>query len=261
MIQFVSQNYTILDSHPFDDTNQIHRLTFTSQGRGPQPDPHRLFADPPRNPKERRAGPAGYLDMALLRDALNQSELMMFVHSRGVTPRAWVENPRLSNFYTVLATSHDTNDTEFVGVVEAKRYPWYAVQFHPEKIPFEGAPALKLRPNEGGLVAAQYFANFFVEECRNNSHRFDSVGQLRRHQMSRYATVDASNDEGTWYFDEVYIFPQNVSMHDAGKAFPTFNPTTPALRGQRLPWGANPPPATQAAAATPDEEADEEVEA
>ncbi len=43
------------------------------------------------------------------------------------------ENEYLREFFEVLSLSTDHNNKEFVSSVEAKDYPLYGIQFHPEK--------------------------------------------------------------------------------------------------------------------------------
>ena len=73
-------------------------------------------------------------------------------------------------------------ERSFVSMVEAvdPRLRVYATQFHPEKNLFEWGQAasgelLQAIPHSHAAVAvSQYFANFFVDECRASAHRFAS---------------------------------------------------------------------------------------
>lgn len=40
---------------------------------------------------------------------------------------------RLSSFYQVLATNYDESGIEYTSMTEALNYPFYTVQFHPER--------------------------------------------------------------------------------------------------------------------------------
>jgi anthranilate/para-aminobenzoate synthase component II len=41
------------------------------------------------------------------------------------------------NFYNVLSTNADRKGKVFVSSIEAKQYPIYGVQYHPERVQFE----------------------------------------------------------------------------------------------------------------------------
>lgn len=75
-------------------------------------------------------------------------------HEYGITPRDFIKNKHLENFFNILATSIDENETEYVAAIEAKKYPIYGVCWHPE------------RQN-----TTAPFADFFVSELKKNKHK------------------------------------------------------------------------------------------
>ena len=54
-------------------------------------------------------------------------------HSYAVYPATFETDKGLSNFWDVTALSSTTDGTKFVASIEAKNYPVFATQFHPEK--------------------------------------------------------------------------------------------------------------------------------
>ena len=44
-----------------------------------------------------------------------------------------LENSKLNEFFNITSIAEDTNKKMFVNCIEAKNYPIFAVQFHPEK--------------------------------------------------------------------------------------------------------------------------------
>ena len=55
---------------------------------------------------------------------------------------------------------------QYISAVEAKKYPFYAVQFHPEKNIYEWTVKENIPHSIEAMESAQYFANFFVNEGR-----------------------------------------------------------------------------------------------
>lgn len=54
-------------------------------------------------------------------------------------------------------------DTEFISSVEHKKYPFYGVQFHPEKNAFEWT--IESIPHSAdAILVEQFYGNFFVNE-------------------------------------------------------------------------------------------------
>mmetsp|Transcript_27625 Transcript_27625/g.42265 ORF Transcript_27625/g.42265 Transcript_27625/m.42265 type:complete len:376 (-) Transcript_27625:148-1275(-) len=99
----------------------------------------------------------------------------MNVHRHGIEPETFANDPGLSSFFDVIATSFDGNGREFVSVIEAKSYPFYGVQFHPEKPNFEYStypgtdiPVYSINHSEDAVEVMFRLAKFFVSEARRN---------------------------------------------------------------------------------------------
>lgn len=85
-------------------------------------------------------------------------------HEYGISPQDFMDNLHLSRFYDILATAVDEHGKEYVDAIEAKYYPIYGVQWHPERQRTTGP-----------------FVDFFVGELRKNTHRSSgSIPYLRR---------------------------------------------------------------------------------
>ena len=106
-------------------------------------------------------GPSRMMDSFPDSALLEQSRSTVHHHDYGIS----VEDMKgpLQRFYTVVATAVDDSGNEYVAAIEAKRYPIYAVQFHPERLP-----------------ATAPFLAFFVSELRKSSHRCDIVPPVER---------------------------------------------------------------------------------
>ena len=84
------------------------------------------------------------------------------VHQECLTEANFTRSP-LAEFYDITSTSQDDNGLTFISSIEAKNYPFWGVQFHPEKILYEWLkPAI---PHSAGAVgASQYFGDFFINQ-------------------------------------------------------------------------------------------------
>ena len=54
------------------------------------------------------------------------------------------------------------------------RYPFYGVQFHPEKSAYEWKASKNFAHTAEAIWANRYFMDFFIGECRKNVHTFPS---------------------------------------------------------------------------------------
>ncbi|KAG8189952.1 hypothetical protein JTE90_009091 [Oedothorax gibbosus] len=81
----------------------------------------------------------------------------------------------LNKYFKVLAVNKDKENTTFVSIIEAFKYPFYGVSFHPEKVLFEWVLSKthqNIPHNLDAIRTSQYFANFFVNEARKSHHHF-----------------------------------------------------------------------------------------
>ncbi|XP_037929652.1 gamma-glutamyl hydrolase A-like [Teleopsis dalmanni] len=74
--------------------------------------------------------------------------------------------------WNILSINHDWNGSEFISTVEHKKYPFYGVQFHPEKNLYEFVLNRNITHISKAITTSQYFADFFVMETRKNHNSF-----------------------------------------------------------------------------------------
>eukprot|EP00112_Aurelia_sp_Birch-Aquarium-sp1_P013130 Seg2778.1 transcript_id=Seg2778.1/GoldUCD/mRNA.D3Y31 product="Gamma-glutamyl hydrolase" protein_id=Seg2778.1/GoldUCD/D3Y31 len=109
----------------------------------------------------------------------------------------------LKKFYKLLATSKDKKGVEFVAAIEAKDYPIYGLQWHPEKPSFEWNPALNMDKSFDSIIFGQAMGNFFINEARKNCNKFKSKRAETRALMHSYYPLYTGDVSTT---DQMYIF-------------------------------------------------------
>lgn len=91
----------------------------------------------------------------------------MYLHELGVIPSDYKHNPSLNEFFkiggtSVNATSRlDKNAAKYIAIVEAKDYPIYGVQFHPEYAIFEWE--FNSNRSKESYEINSHFSKFFVD--------------------------------------------------------------------------------------------------
>lgn len=130
-------------------------------------------------------------------------------HQCGVPPGDFERNSALRSTFRVLSTNADRTGRSFVSMVEGIDLPVWATQFHPEKNIFEqgvelpsGAPYEAVSHSRAAVAVSQYFANFFVEQCRASAHRFRSASDEWAQLIYPHKTSTAKAPE----FEQVYFF-------------------------------------------------------
>jgi gamma-glutamyl-gamma-aminobutyrate hydrolase PuuD len=85
---------------------------------------------------------------------LSKKKCTLNNHKMGLTPHKFKLRKKLNKFYKIVSTSVDRKNKEYVSTIEAYHYPFYGVQWHPE------------RSSE-----MDYFVKFFIKELRKNPKR------------------------------------------------------------------------------------------
>lgn len=131
---------------------------------------------------------------------ISSEKLTLNAHTRSITMETFNSNAKLNTFFTALSTNKDRHGVEFVSSMEAKDFPFYAVQWHPEKNGFEWGITAATDHSEHAVAIMQMTADFFVEEARHSNHAFPSEKEERDHLIYNYQPT-FTND----YFVQKYI--------------------------------------------------------
>ncbi|KAM6215929.1 gamma-glutamyl hydrolase [Rhynchocyon petersi] len=133
--------------------------------------------------------------------SLSVEPLTANFHKWSLSMKNFTANEKLKTFFKVL-TTNTVNKIEFVSSMEGYTYPVYAVQWHPEKPPYEwGTELISRSPN--AVKTAFYLAEFFVSEARKNNHHFDSEDEERKALIYQFDPTYTGNIST---FQQVYIF-------------------------------------------------------
>lgn len=106
-------------------------------------------------------------------DLLRKEGLTYNYHHKCLTDEG-LRRANLDKFYRPLAYSNDKNNNKFIAIFEAIKYPFYGVQFHPEKPPFEfaiGKTQKNVPHSRKAIAVSRYFADFFVGQAQLNGHK------------------------------------------------------------------------------------------
>lgn len=95
---------------------------------------------------------------------IRNPDMLFFSHEHGITLHNFMKR---RSALKVLSTSHDSEGTEYVSMIEGRDLPFYGTQFHPDR-----------KESHLGWMAA-----FFVAEARKSKHRGFDPG--RRLELKR----------------------------------------------------------------------------
>ena len=125
------------------------------------------------------------------------------MHHYSVLVSTFKENEKLKDFFRILSTNNDRGGTEFVSTMEGIKYPMYGVQWHPEKNSFEWTINENIPHQEMSIKLTQYISNFFVNEARLSSHKFQTPEEETASLIYNYSPVYTGNMSN---FEQCYIF-------------------------------------------------------
>lgn len=132
------------------------------------------------------------------------------LHHEGVTPASW--RAHLSSFFKVLSTNQDRKGREFISMWEAINYPFYGVQFHPERSLFEWDIQELLVHSKAVVETVQYMANFFVDEARRSAHKFADPQVEESLLIYQFPVTYTGNDTTQDFPDRQTYFFQPASQ-------------------------------------------------
>jgi len=143
-------------------------------------------------------------------DILTSQSVTVNFHRFCLTPENFTKYG-MDQFWNSLSVNYDEAGIEFISSFEAKKYPFYGVQFHPEKNNFEWTDKYQNIPHTREAVkSANYFADFFVSEARRNQHRFDSRAEEEAELIYNYSPIYTGKEEVNIAFQQIYLFPHQL---------------------------------------------------
>lgn len=125
---------------------------------------------------------------------LMSENLTLNNHMMGISPKKFKQSKLLNNFYKIISTNYDRQGKEFVSTIEGRQYPFYGVQWHPER----------------DIKNMQYFAKFFASEVSKNNHD-ELIPHKNRLQKKK---VNCMTYSGNIYKNCYFYWHERTSMHN-----------------------------------------------
>ncbi|OCT90246.1 gamma-glutamyl hydrolase [Xenopus laevis] len=134
---------------------------------------------------------------------LSQERVTANFHHFGLTPETFRANKKLSDFFRVLSTNRDINGVEFISTIEARNYPIYGVQWHPEVNRFQWRSDFSFPHSANAIWVSQYLADFFVNEARKSQNHFPTEKEENAALIYNWTPIYTANISG---YEQAYFF-------------------------------------------------------
>ncbi|XP_023951532.2 gamma-glutamyl hydrolase A-like isoform X2 [Bicyclus anynana] len=118
-------------------------------------------------------------------DMLKNKDITVNVHQFCVVDES-LRSHNLTKDWRATSYSYDEHGVRFIASIENKRYPFYGVQFHPEKSSFEWKLSKNYAHSFDAVRANRYFMDFFVNECRKSQHFFENAAEENAYLIYNY---------------------------------------------------------------------------
>ncbi|XP_043477610.1 gamma-glutamyl hydrolase A-like isoform X2 [Leptopilina heterotoma] len=153
---------------------------------------------------------SGYEKSQMFKNA--PKKVVHILHSENVTAnfhrfcvtKSDLEKVHLTDVFNVMSLNYDKNGFEFISTIEDKKYPFYGIQFHPEKNVYEWVEGKNIPHGKNPTIVNQYFANFFVDEARKNLHKFNDKNDEINSLIYNYPVTYTKSS-----FVQCYLFNTN----------------------------------------------------
>jgi len=131
-------------------------------------------------------------------------------HKWGMMVNTFEETDGIKDIFKIVSTAKDKNQDEFVDIIEGNKYPFYGVQFHPEKNAYEWKQRIAsgIPHSPASIMASQALSYFFISECRRSCHAFKSEDEENKNLIYNFRPIETSVSLDS-VFQQCYFF--NVS--------------------------------------------------
>jgi len=121
-------------------------------------------------------------------------------HHWGITQKSFDKYVNLDRYLKITSFGRDTADELYIATYEGKHLPIYAVQFHPEKIPYDRKPTDNVPQFGNAIKISQNLGLFLADELRKNNNT------LTETEKEKYQVIDTYKTKATLFSDGIYYY-------------------------------------------------------
>ena len=128
-------------------------------------------------------------------------------HEEAILMSTYNTTKKLSDFWKVIAETTSSYNEKFVAVWEARRYPFYSIQFHPEKSVFEWK--IFSDKSYDSVEVSQWMSNKFIDKARQSLNQYTSQDDFEKANIQNYKTYTS-----VMRFTRIYLFNETKPIEE-----------------------------------------------
>lgn len=175
----------------FKHPGQLDKVELTEEGRK-----SRMFGNMPDH----------------LVEFMKKERSMFYNHRYGFNTSLLHHSKANDDFFVVTAKGIDDNGKEFVAGLEAKNYPIFSVQYHPERVLSEWMNKTHFKHPEEAAQAIIVQALFFVSEAKKNNNKFKNDIAIEKFLLENHEHLYFNATwPKTFFYDKKSPIPYHVN--------------------------------------------------
>lgn len=95
--------------------------------------------------------------------------------NHGIATSWFKDHPVLKNSFVLTSFGKDKSRKQFATSIESRKYPIYAVAFHPEIFGYNKIPSYQISYNSYSFAVSHAILSFFIEEARKSQYQANTA--------------------------------------------------------------------------------------
>lgn len=131
---------------------------------------------------------------------LNNLNVTAQFHQLGVHQLQFKIHQVLNETLKITSYGVDKNGLEYIATLEGRKYPFYAVQFHPEMVAYTKIERKGVPQSLEAIKISQLFSNFFIGEAMKNNNTMSYDDMIRFDYLDAYQKIPTYQDGWHYYY-------------------------------------------------------------
>ena len=121
-------------------------------------------------------------------------------HHLGVSPHSYLSHKILHKLFRITSLAKDKDDNYYIASVEGRKYPIYAVQFHPEMVQYTKIDRKGVADSPEAVKFSEQLSNFFIVEAKKNNNTMTLEEYRKYDNINSFEKLPVYDDGYYYYF-------------------------------------------------------------